>query len=301
MTFAQLKSFYLAATLGTFALAAKRLNATQPAISSRIAALEQQLGTKLFDRTGHRVALTPEGRSFLRFAEKLLEVQAQALLSFGKGKLTGTIRIGAADTMAITWFPDFLAELKRLHPEASIELHIGPSFRLREELSRRQLDVGFIVGPSSAPELISRMICECPMVFAAAPKLGLHGRLLSGADLELLEIFTFERMTQPHQDLSRKMRQADIRLRLAPISSLQTIILLTVKGLGIGAVPLCVVEQEVAEGRLVLLESEFEFDSLYFSATYPDGPDVYVGQTIAQLAFDFLKSRPASEGIKILY
>lgn len=52
MNFAQLKSFYLAATLGTFGLAAKRLNATQPAISSRIAALEQQLGVKLFDRTG---------------------------------------------------------------------------------------------------------------------------------------------------------------------------------------------------------------------------------------------------------
>ena len=65
MTFDQIETFYLIATLGTYRQAAERLNATQPTLSARIATLESRLGVALFDRTGHRVALTPEGRQFL--------------------------------------------------------------------------------------------------------------------------------------------------------------------------------------------------------------------------------------------
>ncbi|TGT20329.1 LysR family transcriptional regulator, partial [Mesorhizobium sp. M4B.F.Ca.ET.172.01.1.1] len=111
-----------------------QLNTTQPTISARIAALEDRLGVSLFDRSGHRVALTPQGRSFLRSAEKLLEIQAKALKRYGKGELRGIVRIGASDTMAVIWIPPFLAALRAANPDAEFELHIGPSYRLRDEL-----------------------------------------------------------------------------------------------------------------------------------------------------------------------
>ena len=85
MTFDQIHSFYLVATMCTYQQAARRLNATQPAISARIVALEARLGVKLFDRSGHRVVLTPHGRSFLTYAEKLLEIRDEAQLEVGKG------------------------------------------------------------------------------------------------------------------------------------------------------------------------------------------------------------------------
>ena len=78
MTFDQIQSFYMVAVLGTYGQAASQLNATQPTISARIIALEDRLGAKLFDRSGHRVALTPGGRMFLNYAEKLLEIIAEA-------------------------------------------------------------------------------------------------------------------------------------------------------------------------------------------------------------------------------
>jgi len=301
MNFTQIRTFYLVATLGTFAQAARRLNATQPAISARIAALEKELGARLFDRTGHRVALTPEGRSFLKSAEKLLEIQVQTLHAFGKGKLTGILRIGAADTMAITWFPDFLAALRQANTEVAIELHIGPSFRLREELLKRQLDVGFMVGPLSDSDMVSHLLCDCPMTFTAAPSLGLHRRKLSIAELENFDIYTFERMTKPYEDLARFLRKADKQLRLSPITSLQTIVLMVRKGLGIGAVPVCVIEEELAAGHLVQLDTEIALNDIRFTASYPQGPSAFVGEMLTTLVKQFLKSRPSTRAIKLLY
>ncbi|AZO31986.1 MULTISPECIES: LysR family transcriptional regulator [unclassified Mesorhizobium] len=301
MTFDQIKSFYLVAVLGTFAKAAEQLNTTQPTISARIAALEDRLGVSLFDRSGHRVALTPQGRSFLRSAEKLLEIQAKALKRYGKGELRGIVRIGASDTMAVIWIPPFLAALRAANPDAEFELHIGPSYRLRDELLARQIDIGFIVGPISNPQMINHLLCDCPMVFAAAPSLGLHGRKLTPAEIDRMDIFTFERMTRPHQDLLRDLRKADIAPRLNPINSLQTTILMVRKGLGIGAVPLGSIEEEVATGSLVVVDTEFKLTDVRFTVCYPQGPDTHVPETLTERAIEFLKARGSSDSIKLLY
>lgn len=303
MTFDQIKSFYLVVVLGTFAKAAEQLNTTQPTISARIAVLEDRLGVRLLDRSGYRVALTPEGRSFLPCAEKLLEIQAEVLTRFKKGKLRGVVRIGASDTMAVTWLPSFLAELRTANPDAEFELHIGPSYRLREELLTRQIDIGFIVGPDSNPEMISHLLCDCPTVFAAAPSLGLHGRRLSSAEIDRMNIFTFERMTKPHQDLLRDLRTADISPRLNPINSLQTIILMVRKGLGIGTVPLASIEEDVASGNLVVLDAEFKLNDVRFAACYPEGPNKHITEVITKDAVEFLETfvPPSSDSIKIIY
>ncbi|WP_352849686.1 LysR family transcriptional regulator [Mesorhizobium sp. M0199] len=98
--------------LETFAKATEQLNTTQPTISARIAALEDRLGVSLFDRSGHRVALTPKGRSFLRSAEKLLEIRARAVTRYNKGKLRPS-RVRAA----LVTSP--LPKLRMQHPSIS--------------------------------------------------------------------------------------------------------------------------------------------------------------------------------------
>jgi DNA-binding transcriptional LysR family regulator len=301
MTFDQIKSFYLVAVLGTFAKAAEQLNTTQPTISARIAALEDRLGVSLFDRSGHRVALTPEGRSFLRSAEKLLEIQAQVLTRYGKGKLRGVVRLGASDTMAVTWIPPFLAELRASNPDAEFELHIGPSYRLREELLARQIDIGFVVGSVSNPEMVNHLLCDCPMVITASPTLGLHGKTLTLADLDHADIFTFERMTRPHQDLLHALREAEISPRINPINSLQTIILMVRKGLGIGVVPLAAIEEDIVSGSLVTLDTALKLSEIRFMICYPQGPNKQIAEKLAEHATGFLKARGSSDSIKILY
>ena len=201
--------------MGTYQKAAQRLDETQPAISARIVALEDQLGAKLFDPSGHKVALTPRGRRFLAYAEKLLEIRSAALAEVGKGgEFGGVARIGASVTMAITWLPEYLVALGETFPQTTFEISVGPSVRLRDELVSQQLDIAYILGPVSNPEIVNHPHCECPMVLAAAPSLGLHDRPLTLRDLETVNILTFERVTQPFQGLKRDLRAAGVSPRL---------------------------------------------------------------------------------------
>lgn len=303
MTFDQIQSFYMVATLGTFRQAAEQLNASQPTISARIAALEDHLGARLFDRSGHRVALTPQGRLFLDYAEKLLEIRAEAVSMVGDADdLCGVIRIGAADTMAITWIPDFFSQLRRSFPNAVFELHVGPSYRLRDELLARQLDVAFLVGPLADADIANQPLCACPMVLAAAPALGLHERPLSRDDIAKLNIFTFERQTRPYQELRQRLNEMINRpVRLNPVNSLQTVVLLVEKGLGVGAVPLATIDGKLAAGTLVLLQSEIALPDIRFSVSYPIGPDMSVATTVCAQAMDFLKARSYGPSIKLIY
>jgi DNA-binding transcriptional LysR family regulator len=303
MTFDQILSFYKVATLGTYRQAAEVLNATQPTISARIVALEDQLRVTLFDRSGHRVALTPQGRLFLSYAEKFLELQANVLkIGRGTDELTGIIRIGASDTMAISWMPDFFAILRSKYPKAIFELHVGPSFRLREDLISRQIDIAFMIGPIAQAEIVSLPLCRCPMVIVAVPELGLHDKALTSEDLAQIDFFTFERMTRPYQELSQCLNEyTNSAARLNPINSLQTIVMFTEKGMGAGAVPTVVIQQQLNSGTLVELDTGFRLPDIQFCVSYPISPDMSVGQTITDLSKAYLSDMPQTEAIKIIY
>ena len=301
MNFAQIRSFHLVATLGTFAQAAERLNTTQPAVSARIAALERSLDVTLFDRSGHKVALTHEGRSFLQAAERLLLIEAQYLASTRSGKLAGTLKIGVADTVANSWFPDFLVQVRAQNPSVVVELRVGSSYRLLEELITRQIDIAILVGPIANPEVQNFLLCDCPMVFVGAPVLDLHGRHLSLSDIEPYDIFTFERLTRPFQSLASQIAAAGAALRLSPIGSLHTNVLLVRKGLGVGAVPKCVIEDDLAAGRLKLLNIDFPIDDVRFVAAYLRGPDSIIAETVAMSAGTFLRRHIVTDSIKVLY
>ncbi len=300
MTFDQIRSFYLIAVLGTFAQAAQRMNTTQPGISARIAALENQLNVKLFDRAGQRATLTNEGRRFLRSAEKLLEIQSEILTETGAGQLNEVVRIGVSDTMAVTWVPGFLAELRGAFPDIFVELSTGPSFQIRDSLVERQLDVGFMVGPVSDPGIVNHVLCDCPMVMAAPPAMQLHHQPISHEKLEKLNLVTFERVTRPYQELLAGLRAAGLTPRINPVNSLRALTMLICEGFGVGVLPLAAIEQEVLSGELVLLDSPLVLADIRFAACYPEGPDTWPARLITDRAVRYLQRRPASDAIKVL-
>ncbi|MCB1543430.1 MAG: LysR family transcriptional regulator, partial [Rhodoblastus sp.] len=97
--FKEIETFYWVATLGSFRAAAGKLNTTQPAISQRIAGLEQTLGARVLSRDARLVAPTPRGRELLVYAEKLLGLRAEMLAAVGDVSTTrGVLRLGVAET-----------------------------------------------------------------------------------------------------------------------------------------------------------------------------------------------------------
>lgn len=299
MTFDQIKSFYLIATLGTFAKAAARLNSSQPTLSARIAGLESSLGVQLFDRSGHRVALTAHGRQFLRHAEKLLEIQRDAINQIGGKKLSGIVRIGSSGTIAEILLSGFLTDLRSRQPDIGVELFVGTSHRLLASLEQRELDVAFIVGPNDRPRIIERPLCEIEMGLVAHRDLRLHGRRLDLAALQRVDFFTFERGTQPYRELTERLAGLGIPSQVSSINSLETVMILLMGKLGIGAVPKTALRDERWSQALCPVDTGISLSNLRFFASHVHAPDNTIGALLSDMAQAYLRQRAVEKFIKI--
>lgn len=304
MTFDQIQSFYWVAVLGTYSAAADKQNATQPAISARIKALEAALGAELFDRSGHRVVLTPHGRRFLQYAEEMLELKARAIRDTGKGgAVSGTIRIGASDTVAASWFSDFISHLGQKFPDAYFEVHVEVTYRLLESLVQRGLDIAFAVGPATHPEIVEAQLCAYTGGFIVSPKMGLpKDKIFTIDDIVRMTVFTFDKMTRPYHDLKVAMRNSSVAgFRISSANTLQAIVQLVSQGLGAGYIQLAAVEREISSGQLQVLKTDFQLPDTTFCVSYPDTPGSFAAADIAREAKEFLRAAKQIDTIKLLF
>ncbi|HYM04585.1 MAG TPA: LysR family transcriptional regulator, partial [Stellaceae bacterium] len=123
--FRALETFVSVAALGSFRGAAAKLNMTQPAISQRIAQLEDRLDAKLLERRSRAVGLTPAGRALLVYAEKLLRLRAEMMQALAERQgLSGVLRLGVSETIVHTWLARFIERLDKAHPLLALEIEV---------------------------------------------------------------------------------------------------------------------------------------------------------------------------------
>src|SRR5207302_4117815 len=124
MDFDQLETFLEVARHTSFSKAAEKRFRTQPAISSQIRALEDEIGAKLFDRSGGKVSLTAAGKAFQKYAERTLEDRKtiQAQLADMERVPRGEIVVGANEATCLHVLPEVFAEFKKLYPGVSVEI-----------------------------------------------------------------------------------------------------------------------------------------------------------------------------------
>ena len=132
MNLKQLEAFLWVARLGSFSKTAERLFTTQPAISSRIANLEDELRTVLFDREGGAVRITAAGHVLLPLAEDALgAVQTMRERAGMPAEVSGLLRLGVSETIVQTWLYDLLAELRVTYPALDVEISVDVTANLR--------------------------------------------------------------------------------------------------------------------------------------------------------------------------
>src|SRR5690606_30278987 len=119
-----LQAFLAIAETGSFSLAAQRLHLTQPAVSKRIAILEEQLNTSLFDRIGRQVSLTQAGLLLLPTARTILQevAAAQRAIADLNGYVSGQMSSATAHRIGWHRLPPYLRDLSRSLPEAILVL-----------------------------------------------------------------------------------------------------------------------------------------------------------------------------------
>jgi DNA-binding transcriptional LysR family regulator len=288
MNLRNLETFVWVATLGSFTAAGDRLGATQPAISGRIAALEDDLGVRLFERVGRRVQLTPAGRDLLPRAEQMLALAADIESATGdRDTLRGAVRLGAAETLVHTWMPDLLRRLHADYPEMSVEIHVDLSVNLRAQLVARELDIAFLMGPVSEPTMQNTRLCAYEMAWAASPEFDLPAKRMTLEHLARLPVITFLRQTRPHIEIRNALSRPGLPPpRISGSSSVATMIRLAEDGAGLVAVPRVLIEEQLAAGRLRLVKTDLDVAALEFTCTFPVTPNNPKAQLIDRLAQD---------------
>lgn len=286
MNLRNLETFVWVATLGSFTAAGDRLGATQPAISGRIAALEAELGVKLFDRVARRAQLTPAGHDLLPRAEQMMALAAEIEASAGGGEtLRGNVRLGTSETLAHTWIPDLLRRLHGDYPDISVEIHVDLSVNLRDQLVARELDIAFLMGPVSEPSMKNAPLCAYDMAWVASPDFVLPAKRLTLEHLAELPIITFLRQTRPHLEIREALSRPGLPPpRISGSSSVATVIRLAEDGAGLIAVPRVLVESQLRDGVLKEIRTDLTVSALEFTCTFPATPTNPRTQVISALA-----------------
>lgn len=146
MDISKIDSFLTLAKTQHFAKAADRLYISQPALSKRIQALENELGVPLFDRMGNQTFLTIQGEAFKPYAEEILATynSAKEYLKQIESMEHGTLNFGATNFIGVYMMPAVIAKFRQKYPRITINMAIQSSQNILEMLHKNQLEFVFL-------------------------------------------------------------------------------------------------------------------------------------------------------------
>lgn len=172
MDFDQLETFLAVARHSSFSRAAERRFRTQPAISSQIRALEEEVGAKLFDRSGGRVALTGAGKVFQEYAEQMLDSRRSMLTAVAEMERVprGEIVVGANEGTCLHILPEVFAEFRKLYPEVGVQISRLERAKIMESINDNSVDFGVVSTPVDDKRLTTVNIHQDELVIIAAPQ-----------------------------------------------------------------------------------------------------------------------------------
>lgn len=151
-TLLHLQTALSVAHIGSFSGAARKLDATQPAISARVRELESSLGYRLFTRRGQRMELTAKGHQFLEQVEPLF-VQLQAILNEHDAPVPASIRVGCGQIAMSAWLGKVIGRMQSTNTRLRFHISIGISTVLIPLLDQDKLDIAVTVGKIDYPGL----------------------------------------------------------------------------------------------------------------------------------------------------
>ena len=171
MDFDQLETFLEVARHTSFSKAAEKRFRTQPAISSQIRALEDEVGAKLFDRSGGKVSLTAAGKAFQKYVEETLEARKVMLTAIGEMERVpkGEIVVGANEATCLHVLPEVFAEFKKQYPDVNVGIQRAERGKILESIIDNSVDFGVVSIPVTDNRLTVVQIHRDELVVIAAP------------------------------------------------------------------------------------------------------------------------------------
>jgi DNA-binding transcriptional LysR family regulator len=251
----QLEVFVATAREGTTRAAAGRIARSQSAASAALADLEQALGAKVFDRAGRRLSLNENGRALLPRATLLLE-QAGTLQTMFSAEHAAELHVAASFTIGEYLLPDLVAQWTIAHPQSRVRLRISNTSEVIAAVAAFQVDIGFIEGPQTHPDLVAYPWRRDELVIVAAPGHPLAERTATARQLSTATWIVREPGSGTRQATDAWLRAHLSRLDVSfELGSTEAIKRLVAAGAGLGCLSRQAVVEALGSGWLVELKT----------------------------------------------
>lgn len=239
---------------GTFTAAARALSLSPSSVSRQIAALEEQIGVRLFERTTRTMSLTEAGRRFAAGTKPALEELERAAQRARDAQdvVAGAIRVATSAAFAQEHFVPWLAELRTTYPELRIELLLDSKM---SDLIEQRVDVAVRLGAMRSSTLIATKLCEMRRVVVASPDyLATAGRPKRPTELQEHACLAF-----PFDGFGSTWLFRDSRGRRTQVAVDSAMVVpdgamlreLAVRGMGVSLLPRWLVAHQLRDGTLV--------------------------------------------------
>lgn len=258
MEIRQLITFKRIAELRSYTRAAESLALTQPTISHQMRLLEEELGQKLFELNGRKVALTLAGEILLPFVDRvlgILEDSKRAMENIHQGE-RGTVTIAAIGSSTVYVLPELLYKFRAAHPHIEVILRTAGGDEIRELVKHNQVDLGIVGSHVPISEFATLPLFKDkigPFVHAHHP-LTKNPRVTFAqlAHEPLIQLGTWRSWQNYVLSLFRQVGiTPQIRLQLDSIDAVKRMV---ERGLGFTIIPHTAAREEMKEGKLVALK-----------------------------------------------
>jgi DNA-binding transcriptional LysR family regulator len=246
-----LKTFEAVARLGGMNRAAAELNTVQSNVTTRIRALEDELGHALFERHSRGVTLTDAGRRLLPYAQRIAGLLADARRAVADdGRPSGALTVGSLETTAALRLPKYLVRFAATYPDVDLVLTPGTSAELIERVREHEVEGAFVCGPVNHPDLVEEVLFREELVLATAPHVKSLTHALARRDLKIVVLrFGCSYRQRLEEILARR---GIVSVRRLEFGTIDGIIGCVSAGVGITLLPRSVVEVAERSGLVAL-------------------------------------------------
>ena len=240
-----------------FTRAGEEVHLSQPSVSMRIRQLERDLGSKLFEQLGKRIALTEAGQLLLPYALRVMAAMDDALHAIDelKGLERGSLRIGASTTPGMYLIPRTIAQFKQQYPKIDVHLAVKDTRQIEEGVIRNEFDFGFVGGHLAGDEvdvltwIIDHLVLVVPSNHLLARK-----KSVKVADLRKESFILREAGSATRATVVNHLQKSDLKVEtVMEMENPESVKKAVQSGLGIAFISKFAVETELKAKTLVAL------------------------------------------------
>lgn len=272
--------------LRTLKATAEQMCITHTAISNRIDALEQDLGVKLFEKSGQGFEPTPDGVRFIEEAEPIVKAYHKLRrVMLDPMKVKGSLRIGLATTLVPTILPHLVKTLRSEYPRVSLAVTVDLADRLLRDLKGGRLDLLLVASSPPEPHYERVPLCSFAMGMVASPTLAIDTtKPLTLDQLAAHPFIGYPAGTDSQSRVESYFSGVDLVAGVHASNGIHGNVQLAAAGMGITAVPIVYVKTELEQGSLVLLPTVKAYASVHYAAIFSKDGNTALPRAVATLA-----------------